>query len=249
MKSAALTGPPTSISTRSTQTERVYREIKSRITDGRLSRGDRLAAERELCAELQVSRVTLRRALTRLNDEGTLRSIRGSGTFVASPVLGEPPNNLLSFSRLSTSRGLTASAVLIGLDEHAASIEEGERCGIAPGSPVVVIERIRLLDNIPVAISRSLVPLSCAPSVLHADWSTASLYDELSRAGNTPVRADYAIEAQPADRASAKLLHVSVGQPVLVTNSTSYAGDGRIIEIGQMTYRGDRYRFRSTLHA
>lgn len=230
-------------------TDRAYDEIRSRLADGSLGNGDRLAAERDLSAELGVSRVTLRRALARLRTEGTIRSVRGAGTFITSPVLAEAPNNLLSFSRLSQSRGLTPGSQVIGVDQHPASIEEGEQCGIAPGAPVIVIERIRLLDGLPVAISRSTVPSTCAPSALEADWSTASLYDELAAAGNPPVRADYAIEARAADHTVAEQLNMTFGHPVLLTASTSYAASGRIVEVTLMTYRGDRYRFRGTLHA
>jgi GntR family transcriptional regulator len=111
----------------------------------------------------------------------------------------------------------------------------------------VWLERIRLLDGIPVAVSRSLIPLACAPSLLDVDWTTASLYDQLARAGNKPVRVDYAIEAQGADHLTAGVLKVSVGQPVLIVGSTSWSADGRVVEVGSMIYRGDRYRFRSSV--
>jgi DNA-binding GntR family transcriptional regulator len=231
-----------------TQLHRVYTELSARLADGRLRRGDRLPSERRLCQELSVSRVTLRRALALLRDEGSLHSIQGAGTYVTSPVLGDPPNNLLSFSRLSLSRGLTPSAELLGLECRPASIEDGERCGIAPGTDVVSLERIRKLDGIPVAVSRSLIPLASAPSLLDVDWTTASLYDQLSAAGNKPVRADYAIEAQGADHTTASLLKVGAGQPVLVVASTSWSGDGRVVEVGHMIYRGDRYRLRSSVN-
>lgn len=230
-----------------TQLQRVYAELSARLADGRLRRGDRLPAERRLCEELDVSRVTLRRALAMLRDEGALHSVRGAGTYVTSPVLGETANNFLSFSRLSMSRGLTPTAELLALDVRPASIEDGERCGIAPGTEVVSLERIRMLDAIPVAVSRSLIPLACAPSLLEVDWTTASLYDQLSLAGNKPVRVDYAIEAHGADHLTAGLLKVSVGEPVLIVGSTSWSADGRVVEVGSMTYRGDRYRFRSTV--
>jgi GntR family transcriptional regulator len=184
-----------------------------------------------------------------LRAEGTIHSVRGAGTFISSPVLAEAPNNLLSFSRLSQARGLVPSSQVISVDEHPASIEEGEQCGVAPGMPVIVIERVRLLDGLPVAIGRSTVPAACAPRALEADWTTASLYDELSAAGNPPVRADYAIEARAADHSVAEQLKMTFGHPVLLTSSTSYAATGRIVEVALMTYRGDRYRFRGTLHA
>jgi GntR family transcriptional regulator len=112
---------------------------------------------------------------------------------------------------------------------------------------VVALSRTRKLDDIPVAISRSLIPFACAPRLLEVDWTTGSLYHELTAAGHKPVRADYAIEAQGADAETASLLKVSVGQPVLVAMSTGFGRDGRVVEVGRMTYRGDRYRFRSSV--
>lgn len=233
----------------SRQTNYAYEQLAARIADGRVLRGGQLASERTLAEEIGVSRVTLRRAIDRHKTEGSLRSIQGAGTFVSSPVLREAPNNLLSFSRLAESRGLVATAELLNLEERAATVEEAENCGIAPGSPTAVIQRLRFLDGMPIAISRSLVPLHCAPQLLDADWNTASLYQELSQAGNPPVRADFAIEARLADNSESQHLGLVIGQPVLVTISTSFNAEGRVVEVANIVYRGDRYRFRSSVRA
>lgn len=231
------------------QTDRAYSELSGRLADGRFRRGDRLPAERELSRELGVSRVTLRRAIARLRDEQALHAIRGAGTFVTSPMIGEVTNDLLSFSLLAQARGLVATALVLGFDVRAATLDESERYGVAAGSSVFDLERLRLLDGIPVAVSRSTVPSWCAPTLSTADWAVASIYEELSRAGNPPVRADYTIEAQAADHVTASWLKLSTGQPVLVTSSVSYSADARVVELGRIIYRGDRYRFRTTLHA
>lgn len=229
------------------QVDRVYADLSSRLKDGRMRSGDRLPAERILCRELGVSRVTLRRALAMLREEGSISSVQGAGTFVTVAVLREAPNNLLSFSKLSESRGLVASSQLLKLDQHSASIEEAESCGIVAGSRVVTLDRVRLLDGIAIAVSNSLIPLACAPTLMDIDWSTGSLYDELTRGGNQPVRADHAIEARAADDRIAALLSIARGDPVLWVASRSFAADGRTVEVGEMTYRGDRYRFRNTV--
>jgi GntR family transcriptional regulator len=230
-------------------TDRVYGDLLARITDGRLPEGSRLPTERTLAEQLSVSRVTVRRAIARLRDERLIQSVQGSGTFVATTVLGETPNALMSFSRLAEARGLVAGSQPIAVVERAATIEEAEQMGVAPGTEVVAVDRIRTLDGIPVAISYSIVPHACAPGLASLDWTSASVYDELAIAGNTPVRADYAVEAQAADTTAATLLCMPPGQPVLVTRSTSFSATGRVVELALMTYRGDRYRFRSTLHA
>jgi GntR family transcriptional regulator len=228
---------------------RVHAELAARIADGRLPRGSQLPTERELCQEFAVSRVTLRKALAALAAAGAIEAFQGRGTFVSAPRLAEPPNALMSFSRLAELGGLTATASVLAKVTRLATIEEGERFRMAPGSPLFELERRRLLDGLPVAISRSIVPLAYAPHLPELDWSEASLYDELDVAGCTPVRSDYTVEAQPADHRLALVLDLPFGAPVLVAASASYSLDDRLIEQSRLVYRGDRYRFRATLSA
>jgi GntR family transcriptional regulator len=228
---------------------RVYDELASRIADGRLARGSQLAPERDLCREFAVSRVTLRRALASLAAIGLVEAVQGRGTFVTAPRLAEPPNVLLSFSRLAESGGLEATASVLSAESRPATIEEGERFRIAPGSQLFELERRRELDGLPVAVTRSLVPLACASDLAEADWTTASLYAELTAAGSEPFRSNYSVEAQEADERTARLLELRAGAPVLVADSSSYTLDDRLVEQGHMVYRGDRYRFRATLTA
>ena len=229
-------------------TDRIYGDLLARITDGRLAEGSRLPTERTLAEQLGVSRVTVRRAIARLRDDRLIQSVQGAGTFVATTVLGETPNALMSFSRLAQARGLVAASQPIAVAERPATIEEAEQLSVAPGTEIVAVDRIRTLDGIPVAISYSIVPRACAPSLASLDWTTVSIFDELALAGHAPVRADYSVEAQAADATASTLLCMPVGQPVLVTRSTSFSAAGRVVELALMTYRGDRYRFRSTLH-
>jgi GntR family transcriptional regulator len=226
---------------------RVYAELAARIADGRLARGTQLPTERELCQEFGVSRVTLRKALAALAAAGAIEAFQGRGTFVSAPRLAEPPNALMSFSRLADLGGLAATAAVLAKLTRLATIEEGERFRIAPGAPLFELERRRLLDGLPVAITRTVVPLAYAPQLPALDWSQASLYVELATAGCAPVRSDYSVEAQAADHRVAQILDLPLGAPVLVATSSSYALDDRLIEQSRLVYRGDRYRFRATL--
>ena len=92
---------------------RVLAELAARIADGRLPRGAQLPTERELCHEFGVSRVTLRKALAALAAAGAIEAFQGRGTFVSSPRLVEPPNALMSFSRLAELGGLSATASVL----------------------------------------------------------------------------------------------------------------------------------------
>lgn len=226
----------------------IARLIVEQASGGELQRGARLPSERALCAELGVSRVTLRRALATLVEEGVVESSQGRGWFVATGVLGEPPNALRSFSETARIRGLEPSARVLAARCREATINEAETFGVAPGSTLFDLRRVRCLDGLPVACDESRVPLALAPHLETVDFSVASLYAELERAGTAPVRAEYALEAAEADAETARCLGLRPGAAVLMTTQTGYASSGRVVEVSSTTYRGDRYRFRASLY-
>ncbi len=230
-------------------TGKVRDQLAARIASGELAHGQQLPTERELSESFGVSRVTVRRALGELSSAGMVYAIQGRGTFVASEPLAEPPNVLLSFHDLAAADNVVVGAEVIELNQAAATITEAEDFGIAPGAGLVRLERLRTLDGLPVALDVNVVPLALEPSLPELDWVNASLYAALSTAGHTPVAADYSVEARPADERSASLLATNVGAPLLVAESRAYDSTGRLIVSGCISYRGDRYRFRSRLTA
>jgi len=225
---------------------RVYREIAQEIEGGALQAGDRLPSERWLCDELGVSRATVRRALEELVADGLVET-RGRGSFVAGAALAEPPNALLSLSELGRSRGLEASSRVLGRETRPATIDEAEEFGVAPGAELFELHRLRMLDRMPIAVDRNLVPLRLVEGAPELDFTTVSLYDTLDAAGHAPARADYDIEARAAEPGQAELLEIAPGAPVLVTTTVAMDGDGVVVDAGRTVYRADRYRFQATL--
>ena len=225
---------------------RVYREIAREIENGALQRGDRLPSERQLCDALGVSRATVRRAIEQLAADGLVEG-RGRGSYVRDDALAEPPNALVSLSELGRSRGLHASARVLGARLRPATIDEAERFRIAPGAELFELERLRMLDGLPISVDHNRVPLRVAPTLAELDFTTASLYAALERAGNPPVRADYELEARAADAREAELLGLTAGAPVLFATTVAIGAEGRVVDLGRTVYRADRYRFQATL--
>lgn len=223
------------------------RAVAEAIAAGGLRDGDRLASERELCEQFGVSRATVRRALADLAASGLVESQPGRGTFVSPPRVGEPPNTLASFTSIGTARGLVPSSRVLEAGIAAATVEESERFGIAPGAGVFVLTRVRCLDGLPVSVDHSRVPMVRAEGIAEADFATASLYAVLDAAGHGPVRADYTVEAVAATAEQATLLDVAQGAPLLLTHTVSHDRNDTVVELGTMAYRGDRYRFQATL--
>jgi len=227
--------------------QQVARAIAGQIAGGALRPGDRLPGERALRERFGVSRATIRRALASLGAEGLVEAHPGRGSFVATDPLGEPPEVLTSFTLMGARRGLVASARVLAAEVVTATLDESEAFGIAPGAELFVLERLRLLDGHAVAIDRSRVPLARAPGLPAADFASASLYAALDEAGAGPSRAEYAMQAVAADPDQARLLGVDPGAPLLRTTTRSSDAHDAVVELGEMHYRGDRYRYRATL--
>lgn len=228
--------------------------VQAEIAEGRLAPGARLPPERELCERLSISRVTLRKALGRLVSDGVLESSHGRGWFVARGGASRKdwPNSLESFSETAERMGLVATSRILRWEVAAATLDEAEELSIAPGTPVFHLERVRLLNDVPIAIDDSRVPTDLVPGLDDVDFSRASLYDELAKAGLDLGRAESTIEAREADEFVSANLSIPIGKPVLVMRQVVVDAADRPMFMSRILYAGDRYRLRtsfSRLHA
>jgi GntR family transcriptional regulator len=227
--------------------QHVREELEAEIERGRRPVGSRLPPERALADHFGVSRVTLRRALDELATAGVVAR-SGMAWVVASPTIGEPPNVLMSFSEMAASRGLKPGGRVLHRGPRPATIDEAEALGLAPGAALFELERLRLLDEVPIMIDRTRIPLSLAPGLDRVNLEQRSLYEVLEqRFAIRPTRARLTVEAIPADERRARLLGLEPGKPLLLCQQQSEDELGRQIELCEMVYRGDRYRFRATL--
>lgn len=228
--------------------QRVQEALAEEIARDRRPPGSPLPPERALAEHFGVSRVTMRRALAELERIGLVARSPTGGWLVAGPRVGEPPNQLMSFSEMAAARGLTPSARVLGATVRPATLDEAEVLGLAPGAPLFELERLRLMDGVPILVDRTRIPRSLAPGLEEVDFSTASLYAALEeRYGIRPARARFAVEAVAADERLARLLELQPGGPVLRCEQVTEDEAGRTVEVCEMLYRGDRYRFRATL--
>jgi DNA-binding GntR family transcriptional regulator len=225
----------------------IYTVILDAIASGRLQPGNRLPTERAFCQQFGVSRATIRRALTRLSAEGVIEAHVGRGSFVTARRLDEPPNTMMSFTELAAARGLTPSARVLSSAVRAGTPEEVSLFGLHAHALIFELERVRLLDETPVALDRTRVPLELAPTLPGTDFASASIYSELERADATPVRGDVTVTALAAERDHATALAIEPGDPMLVCTTMSRDATGRLVEIDEIAYRADRYRFRATI--
>jgi GntR family transcriptional regulator len=228
--------------------EQAAAALEAEIRSGRLGTDERLLSERALAQRLQVSRITIRRALAHLAEKDLVRSSTRSGWF-AGPV-SEGSDALISFSDMGRQRGFAVTSRVLRCAAREATLAEAEELGVAPGSPVCDLARIRCFDGLPIASTETVVPGYLAPGLEEHDFSAQSLYDMLrTQYGVLPARARFAIQAAACGPADAEYLQIEPGEPVLIFTQTGYDQLGRAFELARTVYRADRYLFRGTLLA
>lgn len=220
--------------------------LEARIAVGEVKPGSRLPPERELCQMLGISRVTLRKALTALVEEGVLRAAQGRGWYLAAAERKEWPNRLESFSETAQRMGLVATSRVLRRETGPASFDEAEAFQIAPGTPLYRLERVRMLDGVPIAVDHSLVPADVAIGFDEVDFTLRSLYDTIAGVGFELAQADTTIEARPADAALAGHLAIAAGTPVLEMRQIVRDRAQRPLLSSSIRYAGDRYRLRTS---
>src|SRR5258708_30855080 len=157
--------------------ERAAATLEAEIRSGGLGADERLLSERALAQRLQVSRITIRRALAYLADKDLVRSSDRSGWF-AGPV-SEGSDALISFSEMGRQRGLAVTSRVLHCTVREARLSEADELGVAPGSQACALARIRFSDGLPIASTEAVVPSYLAPGLDAHDFSRQSVYDTL----------------------------------------------------------------------
>ena len=220
----------------------LYRHLAEVITSGALAVDAQLPPERDLAEMADVSRVTLRKAVAQLVQEGMLEQRRGAGTFVRPqpPRMEHSLSALVSFTEYMRQRGKTSSSQILRRGLFLPSPDEQMALGLAAADRVARVERLRSADGMPMALEWSSLPMDILPE---PEGVETSLYDVLRALGNAPTRAVQRITAVNLASEDAGLLHLAIGAAVLRIDRTAYLPSGRPIEFTRGLYRSDIYDF------
>jgi GntR family transcriptional regulator len=227
------------------QREPKYYAVKRHLLEliAALPPGSPVPTERVLTTELETSRTTVRRALAELVGEGRLVRRQGSGTYVAEPKIAWPLQ-MTSFTEQASAYGYSTTTRLLEAIRTRADDEVAERLRLRSGGPVFRIERLRLVDDTPMAVEVSHLPAARFPGLITELRKKSSLYRVLADSfGVRPVDAEETIETASAAPREAALLEVDTGAPILVLGRHSFDADGEPLEYVRSWYRGDRYTF------
>ncbi|MFL4473912.1 GntR family transcriptional regulator [Paeniglutamicibacter sp. MACA_103] len=210
-----------------------------------LAVGDPLPTERELQAGFGVSRDTVRRAIARLASAGLVYNVQGSGTYVADPAQIRKGPRLTGFSQDMAERGLKASSRTLDCGIEPCSADTARTLGLAEGSGVLLLRRLRLADGTPMALETArLLPGLFGEELPDPE---GSLDAQLAAHGQRIVRASQAISATNLTPTQAHLLDQPVGAAALRMERVGFTERGRAVEATETLYRGDRYGYETTV--
>lgn len=217
--------------------------IKKLIQDGELTPGDMLPSEREYGERYSISRMTVRQAITNLVNERILYRVKGKGTFVMEQKMEQDLQGLTSFTEDMKARGLKAGVKLLSFNIVSAESKLAEQLNIHEGNLVYEIKRIRLAEDIPMALEILYLSKSKIDG-LNEEIIKGSLYQFIEEKLQLKIaNAVQVIEAASANDEEAKFLQIDKGSPVLLMERVTALENGENFEVVKSIYRADRYKF------
>lgn len=221
--------------------EQVFQRLKHDIEAGRYSETGRLPIEADLADMYEVSRITVRRAVNELVEQGLVEKKQGKGTFITKPKISRNMKKLQSFSEICEQIGVKPGAKMMENRLVEADEDVAAGLGVEPGSSVVFVSRLRYADHDPVQIERSYFPLKYS-FLLDARFDDNSLFDYLKeQSGARVASSEKVIELCRATSVEAAQLGVRKGDCLLFVRSTVYDQEDQPLYYGIQLINGGRF--------
>ncbi|MDO5338183.1 MAG: GntR family transcriptional regulator [Eubacteriales bacterium] len=224
----------------------LYQQLENRlrqeIDSGQRPVGSRIPTENELSQQYNVSRVTVRKALAGLSENGYLERKSGKGTFVAEKKIQRGFSGVTSFSDLCRMTGVTPGAKTIKIALEEPSDAEIELLQLSPEERIVVLERIRYADDKPVLLETNKFSESFS-FLFSENLNNASLFETLKTKHNILFsHSTKTFDITFASSQEAKLLGITKGYPLLRIASVIQNADNTVTNLCQQLCIGDKFK-------
>ncbi|MCP4400743.1 MAG: GntR family transcriptional regulator [bacterium] len=225
----------------------LYYQIKEILLDyiKHAEEGGLIPAEQELCQHFEVSRQTVRQAITELVSEGYLYRMKGKGTFISERKIRQEFLLVLdSFNDEMRRKGLLPTTKVLEFSLSTCDGEVGKALKAPEGSEVIRLRRLRFVNNEPFVLVLTFLPYDKLSDILSRDFERESLYHVIEEDyGYTIDRATMTFGARMASEYDAHLLGLKTGEATQFVERTTYLDDGNVIEYTTAEYRWDRNTF------
>ncbi|HYS18242.1 MAG TPA: GntR family transcriptional regulator [Candidatus Binatia bacterium] len=228
---------------------RIAEALRERIREGELSPGARLDNQRQLAKSFGVTLMTLRQALELLEREHLITRRHGLGTFVAAPSIDYDILQLRRFAGDLSAKGEHVATRLLGTRFAASDRRVAAALRLPGRARVLVLERLRLVDDHPMSLQRSFLPSPLGDEVVRADLALTPLHQVLElKLGVVVTRASETVSAVRLGRREARELGCLAGEPAFESERISYDAGGAPVVFDRVFIPGDRFRITRELH-
>ncbi len=221
----------------------VYMMIKEKIVSGFYKEGDKLPSERKLCDEYDVSRITIREALEKLEADNLIQREHGRGSFVLGNQYNQKMNNLYSFKDEIEKNGDKAITKVINIHKVKPSLYLQEKMQLKSFQEVYELKRLRLANDRPLVYETSYLPIKYCEGLDQFDFNEVSLYETLNNQYQIQINHAYeTLTAKLLTEEQAKYLDKNISAPCMFIERYSYVDD-EIIEFTESVASGKDYRY------
>jgi GntR family transcriptional regulator len=207
-----------------------------------------LPSEAELCEKYQVSRTVVRAALSALQRDGLIYRVKGRGSFISQPKLQQKITLLTSFTEDMRRQGIRPGGHVLCQEIVLANEMVAQRLGIPIKTPIYYMERVRFAEGEPIGIETVYLHFQGCDRLVNENLENRSLYETLSAEYHIGIqKADLELEATLVRPPETELLNVQTCSPAMLLRRTAYDINLQPFEYTKCIYRGDKYRFVSSL--
>ncbi|MFD6312194.1 GntR family transcriptional regulator [Streptomyces nigra] len=232
--------------------QRIADSLREAIRSGEYGPGDRLPGENDLMAAHGVARMTARQALGVLRDEGIAEARKGAGVFVrAFRPLRRHGIQRLAHDQWGNGRSIWSADIEsralevdhVSVSEEAAPAHISAVLDLAADDVMCVRRRRFVVDDKPVLLATSYLPLSLVTgsAITQEDTGPGGTYARLAELGYEPVHFREEIRSRMPSPDELTQLSLAPGTPVILICRTAFTGEGRPVEVNEMTLDAASY--------
>ena len=228
--------------------EKIAFDIKEDILSEKYKPNEQLPFEKELCEKYNVSKMTVKKALDLLVNDGLIIKRRGSGTFVKDITEKEIQRIIekKQFSGLTTtSIGHKVTSKVLEFKIINATKEIADILKIEEDEFIYFVHRVRYVDDKAVVIEKTYIPLNLIPGMKLADVKK-SIYGYIKdKLGLNIQSAHSTVRAMKSDELDRKYLNLEKNEPILEVERVAYLDNGKVFEYSFSRHRYDKFEFKS----
>ncbi len=227
------------------QIAKLFEEL---IYKGEFKPGDSLPPEHQIAEFFQISRMTVRRAISELITANLVYAQKGKGTFIAEPKLDDIIFELGDFHEEIQKKNMTPRSKLLGVKIVRANKTLSKKLAIPLDTSCLYFSMVLTADNEPLVYEKKNIEYIKQKPILETELKDPSLTNLAVLHGeHFPTMSKRILHASIVTEEEAKVLKVEPNTPVFVVEQTIYNSAKKPVGWGRSVYRGDKYKITSYL--